>query len=332
VAADERRSARLLFAPELARGEISEEELDRAEVHEAVTSRLVPSRPSRELQRLAVRNGKLDYERDCVEPFQAARRAVLGDRAAGAPRLLIRVDEFPYYGGFVEPHEQWTNMHDVFHHAMAGTPYLLSLLPAVALEPLRPEVRRERELTDDDVALIQRMRSEGVAFALHGHNHRTRSRKPHQHSELAGLGRGDLEELLDRAFERLAERAGVRPRVFVPPYNRFSHRQYATLASRFDVIGGGPESVRNIGWHRTPLWRGDAVWMPVYHPLYGRASEVLPVVDRLVESGAALWVPIVLHVSWEGHTEWADLDRFVRSVGRHAAPWEDFLEAVDASR
>ena len=54
---DERRTARLLFAPELETHEVLEVELDRPEVAEAARWAPVPSRISRELQRRAVRSG-----------------------------------------------------------------------------------------------------------------------------------------------------------------------------------------------------------------------------------------------------------------------------------
>ena len=85
-------------------------------------------------------------------------------------------------------------------------------------------------------------------------------------------------------------------------------------------------------YHHTPLFRDGTVWMPAYPPLYGRAREVLPAVERLGASGAALWVPVVLHWGWEADAGWSDLERLARAAQRWAAPWSDFLEAVAASR
>ena len=97
--------------------------------------------------------------------------------------------------------------------------------------------------------------------------------------------------------------------MFVPPFNRFDASQYDLLAERFDVVCGGPESVAMLGYHRTPLWRGQAVYMPAYEPFYGRAAAVTEAVDRAVAAQAALWIPVVLHLSWEADSDWADLKR-----------------------
>ena len=328
---DERRTARLLFAPDLETHEVLQVELDRPEVAEAVRWAPVPSRISRELQRRAVRDGKLTYLDDVAAPVQAAREAVMGERAAGDPRLLVRVDEFPYYGAYDDP-EGWASTVTVFHaDAMRGTPYLLAVLPRVARDPLDPRGTESRPLDDAERAALARAQADGVAFALHGYDHRTRRGSERAHSELAGLRGAALEAFLDRGLEAIRE-LGLEPRAFVPPYNRFDPRQYRILAERFDVVTGGPESVRRLGWHRSPQWRADAVYMPAHPPLYGRAEEMLATIETLVERRWALWVPVVLHLSWEAAEEWRGLVRWVQSAGRYAVPWDDFYAAVDASR
>jgi Uncharacterized protein conserved in bacteria (DUF2334) len=329
---DERRTARLLFAAELESHDALEVELDRPEVAEAVRSTHVPSAISREVQRRAMHSGKLSWLGDVAAPVAAAREAVLGDRAPGDPRLLIRVDEFPYYGSYDDP-DGWARTFEVFHvDALRGTPYLLSALPRVAKDPLDPSGKASRPLADSEKAALRRARDDGVVFALHGYDHRTRRRSARSRSELAGLSAKALDALLDRGLEALDDVGLDAPRVFVPPYNRFDAKQYAGLAKRFDVLGGGPESVRRFGWHATPQWRGEAVWLPSYPPLYGRAHELPDLLATLVERRWALWVPIVLHLSWEAADEWASLVRLVERFGHLATPWTDFLAAVDASR
>jgi peptidoglycan/xylan/chitin deacetylase (PgdA/CDA1 family) len=331
VTEDERRTARLLFAPELEVHDVLEVELDRPEVAEAARWAPVPSPISRELQRRAVRSGKLTYLDDVAAPVQRAREAVLGKRAAGDPRLLVRVDEFPYYGAFEDP-DGWASTFMVFHaDAMRGTAYLLALLPRVAREPLDPRALGSRPLTEAERAALERAGADGVAFALHGYEHRTRRRSERARSELAGLRGDDLEAFLDRALEALRE-LGVEPRTFVPPFNRFDARQYPLLAKRFDIVAGGPESVRRIGWHRSPQWRAGAVYLPAHPPLYGRADEMIATIETLAERRWALWVPLVLHLSWEAADEWRGLVRWVERVGRYAVPWQEFYAAVDRSR
>src|SRR5262249_22990120 len=147
---------------------------------------------------------------------------------------------------------------------------------------------------------------------------------------LCGLSLDATEELLDGALAELRE-TGIETGVFVPPFNRFDARQYEPLARRFAVVGGGPESVPLIGFHRTPVWRGDAVYLPSYFPLYGHARDVLPAAQSLIERQAGLWTPIVLHWGWEADDGWAELVRLAALIAPFTARWEEFLDAVQAS-
>jgi uncharacterized protein DUF2334 len=329
---DERRSARLLFASELARGEIGPEDLDRPEVAAAVRSRPVPSRPRRVLERLAMKRGRLTYEGDCAAPFAAARSEVLGDGAAGPPRFLVRVDEFPHYQSGDRPQQYGPEVYDRFHSVLssAGVPYLVAALPRVPSDPLDPAASGDRPLSDEEVDVMLRLADEGVAFGQHGYDHRTRGSRPRRHSELCGLAPAEAVSRLDRGRAEL-ERAGIHTRVLVPPYNRFDAEQYPLLADRFDVVCGGPETVALLGFHRTPLWRGDAVYLPAYPPLYGRAGAVASAAERLVTRPLGTWAPIVLHWGWESDSGLEDLRRLVDVIAPHAAGWDAFLDAVDAS-
>ena len=117
----------------------------------------------------------------------------------------------------------------------------------------------------------------------------------------------------------------------MPPYNRFDARQWSILARRFAVVCGGPESIGLLGFQRTPVWHGQAVYLPSYEPLYGHAREVLPAAERLIERRVGLWAPIVLHWGWEADEDWVALERLLEAIAPHTACWEDFLAAVAAS-
>jgi hypothetical protein len=255
----------------------------------------------------------------------------MGERAAGTPRLLVRVDEFPYYGAFDDP-DGWASTFEVFHRdALAGTPYLLSVLPRVARDPLDPGGTESRALTPRERQALDRALADGVAVGLHGYDHRTRRKSPKAHSELAGLKKEALDELLERGLAALEELGISAPRTFVPPFNRFGVTQWYELAQRFDVVTGGPESVRRVGWQRSPQWRAGAVYLPAHPPLYGRASEMVELIETLAERQWSLWVPVVLHLSWEAADEWQGLTDWVERVGRYAVPWSDFFDAMDRS-
>ncbi len=331
---DERRTARLLFAEELASGRVDDAALERPEVEIAVRARPVPSVPSRLLQRLAIKRGTLGYEAAVVAPAVAARKAVLGAEAAGPPRFLVRVDEFPHWRAWSEP-EVSTEAYRRFHAIMrdAGVPYLLAVVPETAQEPENPDDTRTRALEPDQVALLDELKEDGVAFAVHGLDHRTRHRNPRRYTELGGRGRTDLVERLRTARGILAA-LELAIRVLVPPFNTFSAGSWDTFAEAFDVVTGGPETVRSMGFHATPQWRGEAVYLPAYAPLYGTAAEVLPAVERLVAARARVWAPIVLHWGWERERGWTDLERLARLLGIQALaqPFDEFLAAVELSR
>lgn len=329
---DERRSARLLFAAELAAGLIPEAALDRPEVRRAVRPRAVPPAPVRLAQRLRMRVGRLSFVSDAIPAFRAARVAVLGDEAQGPPRLLVRVDEFPHARSYDEPRRYGPEAFERFHAIMraADVPYLLAVTPVLSRDYLDPAVRDSRPMSPDEEELLLRVLHEGVTPALHGLDHRTRDARPRRHSELGGLSRTQLERRLDDAARPLVA-LGLDPRVFVPPFNRFDADQYGVLADRFEVVCGGPESVALIGYHRSPLWRGKALYLPSYSPFYGRSGGVRDALTRIGDRAAGLWIPLTLHWGWEAEDGWASLERLSAALAPHAAHWSDFLDTVRAS-
>ncbi len=330
---DGARTARLLFVHELTAGAMHHSELDTLQVRAATRVRDVPVRTIRIAQQLRHKLGKLGFEHDVVAPLVAARQAVLGERAAGPPRFLVRVDEFPHYLAWDDPERFGTERFERFHEilASAGVPYLLAVLPRVSREPLSPPGSQWRPLDQGEIAMLARLAGEGVSFGLHGLTHRTRFDSPRRHSELCGLSPVATAGLLDTGLEELAAR-GIHPKVFVPPYNRFDATQLDQLASRFGVVCGGPESIGQIGFQRTPQWRGDTVYLPSYAPFYGHAAEVLPAVRYAVETACGLWIPIVLHWGWEADAGWSELEQLAGALAPYAAEWQDFLAAIDRSR
>lgn len=334
MTADERRSAHLLLAPELAAGTVDPASLDHPAVRAAVRSARVPSTLSRWLQRRWLATGRLTLEGDVVAPALAARRAVLGDAAAGPPRLLVRVDEVPHVRAADDPEGHGTAMSERFHRTLtdAGVPYLAAVLPRVPHDALDPDPGRgSRALLDEEKALLADMRRDGVVFAQHALDHRTRHASPRRRSELIGLGDDALADRL-REGEAVLRELGLHTPVFVPPFNRFARRQWPVLARHYDVVCGGPESVPHMGFHAAPLWRGEAVWFPSYPPLYGRARTVIDAVRRLADAGAATWLCLTLHPGWEAEDGWSPLERLCEVLAPLACPWDELLAAVDRSR
>ena len=296
------------------------------QVRGALRSRRVPPRPLRIAQRLLMKAGRLCYEDAWLRPLQRAA----GLR--GAPRFLVRVDEFPYYSGLDDERFGFAAS-EGFHSTMAaaGVPHLMSVLPQWTHAPLDPAGKGGRELDERDRGLLERMRRDGVTFAQHGRDHRTRYEDPRRHSELCGLDDAALGALLDEGRAKLAA-VGVEPRIFVPPFNRFDASQWRVLASRYEIVTGGPESVLLMGFHGGPQWREGAVYLPCYWPLYGTAAEVLPRAEQLISEQIGTWVPIVLHTGWEVDDDFAALRRLTERIAPYCASWDDFLDAAGASR
>ncbi len=318
--ADELRSARLHGLPAT------------PAVCKALRTRRVPTRPERIGQRLLMKGGRLSYEQSWLAPLQAARREALGAGVGGGPRFLVRVDEFPYYCGLDMPKfglEASRRFHAVM--AEAGVPHLMSVLPQWTHDTLNPAGTGGRALDEGDRALLEQMRRDGVTFAQHGHTHRTRYADPRRHSELCGLSAQQLDELLEQGRAKLAE-VGVVPRILVPPFNRFDAEQWPVLARRYDIVTGGPESVMLMGFHGGPQWRGSAIYLPCYAPLYDTAAAVLPAVEAMIDSGASGWIPIVLHMGWEIDDDYATLRALARRVAPYTASWDELLACADASR
>jgi hypothetical protein len=67
--------------------------------------------------------------------------------------------------------------------------------------------------------------------------------------------------------------------------------------------------------------------MPVYAPFYERSRCVAAAVDRAIAAQAALWIPVVLHWSWEAEGDWTDLTQLARRLAGYARPWDEFLPA-----
>jgi hypothetical protein len=368
---DGARSARLLFVPEPTAGVVRNRELNTPEVRAATAVSGVPARPRRLAQQLSYKLGRLSFEEDVLAPLTAARRSVLGERAPPRFLVRVDEfphyrawDDPARYGT-----QAFERFHEIMDGA--GVPYLLAVLPRVSREPLSTEDFGSRPLEDGERSMLARLAGESeaaerstgrkepverlggrkeaverstgrkepvertagthVSFALHGLTHRTRFASPRRHSELCGLSAEATDALLDAGLSELAAH-GVCPEVFVAPYNRFDAAQLPALARRFQVVCGGPESIGCVGFQPTPQWRGETVYLPSYAPFYGHAAEVLPAVERAVDAGSGLWIPVVLHWGWEADAGWRALERLALALAPHAARWEDFLDAARRSR
>ncbi len=317
---EEARSQALLLWPETAPGRGGPRPFRRAGL---------PTLPRRYLQAVAWKRGRVDWDSGVVAPLSAARTQILGPAAAGPPRVLLRVDEFPHAESF-DPQAGFTTERFRRFHAVlaeAGVPYLLAITPRVSRQYLDPAIDEWRPLDDEEIETLQQLAADGVVFALHGADHRTRHAGPRRRSEFCGLSPAAAAERIDAALACFAP-LGIEIPVFVPPFNRFAAAQYELLAERFEVVCGGPESIRLLGFGPTPAWRGEAVYMPSYQPLYEKAAVVAAEVERLARIEAGIWAPATLHWGWELEDDFAALAELGRSLDGRARGWNEFLGAV----
>ncbi len=331
---DAARGARLLFDAEIAAGVVSAGDVAVAPVLRSTRPR--SARPRLGLARDVLRKlGRYDHAQAVDTPLVVARHAMLGQRAEAPPRFLVRVDELPHYKAWDEPARFGNDGFRRFHEILtrAGVPYLVAVLPRVSRAPLDPTGSASRTLTDEELALLHELAAhDEVALALHGRDHRTRFVSPRRHSELCGLDLSATGALLDEGLAALEAADVPRPATFVPPYNRFDARQWPALAARFAIVGGGPESIRLLGFQRSPSWCGDAVYLPSYAPYYGHARDVLPAAERAIRMQTGLWTPLVLHWGWEAEAGWRELERLCEAIAPHTVRWQDFEAAVERSR
>lgn len=286
---------------------------------------------SRVVDRLRLRTGRASHL-TAIRALAGARSDTLGAAVSGTPRLLVRVDEFPYAGSHDEP-DRYCEAFEAFEALMAaaGVPYLLAVTPRVTRDYLSPGGIADRGLTDAETAILRQLPRDRVAFGLHGLDHRTRAEDPRRRSEFSGLETESLGARLDRAHA-LLEPLGIDPRVLVPPYNHFDAAQYAELARRYEVICGGPETVRELGLQAGPVWAEGAVLLPSYPPVYGDAEQLRAGVWQLCTEGIDLWVPLVIHWEWEVAGGFRNLRRLLDDIAPLVEPWDTFLAELRWSR
>ena len=332
---DAARGARLLFDAELAAASIDAGAVETPTVLDAIRPRPVPSALGRLAQDVRRKLGRYDHERAVDGPLVAARQAVLGEQAAAPPRFLVRVDEFPHYEAWDDPERFGSDGFARFHEILAVGRRSVPRRHTAAREQSAARSRRHRVAPADG-------RGGGAAAPRGGLGRRrdraARARPPHALRRPAPplravrARRGRHRRAARRRARRARPPRRRTPTSSSPPTTASTPPNSRCSPPRFPIVCGGPESIRRIGFQRTPQWRDGAVYLPAYAPFYGHAREVLPAAERAIAAQTGLWTPIVLHWGWEADAGWRELEALCERIAPYAAEWTDFRAAVERSR
>lgn len=234
-------------------------------------------------------------------------------------RLFLRVDDFPAWNETMDSfisESEFLVFHDVL--ARHRIPYLIAVTPQPCVRPLDHREKRTQQLTVAQQETLRTAIRSGASVGLHGVTHRTRTDSTH--AEFWEMDNDFFEEQIRYGHLELERMTGVRPRVFVPPFNRITTTQLNLLTKRFAVVCGGPESVRLLGyrWDCEQLTNGS-LYLPSYRPYYGRAHEIL---RGLAYPIATDVLCITLHWEWERRRGYSELESLCGAIRDRVQSWE----------
>jgi peptidoglycan/xylan/chitin deacetylase (PgdA/CDA1 family) len=208
----------------------------------------------------------------------------------GSPRFLLRVDDFPRWDRGPEGFR-------VFHAILkdAGVRYLLGVIPRPAEDPQDAGGKGGRSWSAEEAAMLAEVAPD-VEMALHGWTHRRRPESVP--AEIVGCPADELEHGLHEGLAVLRA-AGLTTHAYIPPFNAVDREALTILARKFDLVCGGPESVRWLGCLPGPCRLAGVWFLPSYPPAYGRAAEVAEFVRAVRFRAVPILIPLTLHWSWE---------------------------------
>jgi peptidoglycan/xylan/chitin deacetylase (PgdA/CDA1 family) len=161
---------------------------------------------------------------------------VLGTAATAAPKILIRMDEYPHWRAEHSPARYDDAAFEPWREIMtaADCPHLIAIVPRIADDPMRAS-GASRALTEVEVARLRQLAEDGVTFALHGYDHRTRFKHPRLQTEL-----GTLQVRAVHVLSRVLESPSASPTI---------------------TIGSAPRKSSKV-WFKS-LKNAFCQWMPV---------------------------------------------------------------------
>ncbi len=182
-----------------------------------------------------------------------------------------------------------------------------------------------RDLADPGSgSLFEEIRAAGGVIGIHGFNH-------------SGMFGPFPSELLQMTFpEILGKVDAIRrnpllensPSILVPPFNAIGPEQILILSRHFDVICGGPETVRFTDGVAGPVsFKGGGWYFPSLHPFYGSCRSMLRYgAPRLLRSLSGA-VCLTTHLTVEAEDRFSALAELLASLQETCKSWNIFRTA-----
>lgn len=228
----------------------------------------------------------------------------------GDETILMRVDDFPRTDMNLKDFKMFDSIMKRF-----DIPYLLGVTPNLCLNPLNPNSTEFHKLTKAEIEIIRNLKD--VELAMHGVTHQTRDYGYLRlllghYSEFEGMDERATSTKLERGFKLFREYGLKRPRIFIPPFNRFDEENLNVFRKHFKFVMGGPETKKAIKKRD----RGELIISDGFY--YGHSYDIFLEPDDFESDGCCC---IALHWGWETDNDFLSLKKLLVEIEGNVARW-----------
>lgn len=167
----------------------------------------------------------------------------------------------------------------------------------------------------------------GGEIALHGFVHKGKF-GPYN-SEILQLPFQNLSTRVEESLATLQD--GLRPFVFMPPFNAINRDQILFLGRYFKVICGGPETARFTDKTYGPVALSNGAWyVPTFHPFYQTACKIIRAraFEKYGRRGCNICYGV--HLCDERKNGFRDFEKLIDRIAGNLTSWKVFLDGADA--
>lgn len=228
---------------------------------------------------------------DLVSPFI---------KKGNQPGFLIRVDDFPHWK---IPLEKFQKFHSIMKKV--NIKYLLAVSPEL--------------LAEAEKFYLKELIADGVEIGMHGF--------AHEKNEV--LINADKLGLKIESSLKIFRDINIVPKIFIPPHNTVSKNNLRKLSEYFNVVTGGEETIRFLGyWWGIPELE-NITYIPSYPPLYEKAQNIYNyILDKKLNEKKVQHLPITLHWSWELEDNFEGLRKLIQLIKNNTISWQEFLREL----